>query len=381
VIARFTTLLPFIICVKPDEPLDPCAFDRDGYRVIVYPPKQARVAHGQLGALAGIPYADIVRGIEAAEPQTPSAAVDVDGVPAVLANLLQIDFVKDEFDRTPIDTLAERLPRTDRADLGDPCPRLAFEIANNAIARLRTLNRGCELRPLDPHRSYWRLDYLTDDGAHVPKDPTLIRRRSLRPYQVRLAVVSAAIWRDAWRMPAGWEPPVWDSLILDAEQALPDVNAAVALAYAGLETFSKWQLDRLAATGTLPPGVWAWINDRDGDHEKEPSVGERLGNLMRALTGRCLKDDARLWQAFTELRDARHSFMHRGAPMIGKGPRATAVTAEKAEELIGRTKEIFGWGEALLPAEDRRPPAAGQTEFRIRFEAPSGPTVQDPAGE
>lgn len=98
--------------------------------------------------------------------------------------------------------------------------------------------------------------------------------------------------------------------------------------------------------------MWEWINDRaDSTHLKAPSVSEQFDSLLKAITGRSLKDEAKLWEGFQNLRKARNSFVHGGVGVIG----GKAVDRDQALTLVGVANEILDWIDGLLPVGDRRP--------------------------
>jgi hypothetical protein len=131
-------------------------------------------------------------------------------------------------------------------------------------------------------------------------------------------------------------------LLLDAEAQLPDIDAAIALANAALEAFSKWLLDQLASLSTLPEGLWDWMNHR-GFFLKDPSVDDRFDPLLKVFTGRTLKEEVQLWKAYKDLRSARNSFSHRGKPVVdGK-----EVTVEHAAALV---EGASGWWTGARPS-------------------------------
>jgi hypothetical protein len=183
-------------------------------------------------------------------------------------------------------------------------------------------------QPLDPRRSAWRIEYLEDSGGELQPVDGLHRKRSGQGLSLRLVGLRKEVWEEAQALPADFAPPIWDTLLLDADALWPDVDASIALANAALEVFSKWLLDEVAACNSLPQGLWEWINNRD-QWLQEPSVDDRFGSLLKALAGRSLKEEPKLWEAYKELRQARNSFSHRGRPTVGK-KRPVDVTPDKA---------------------------------------------------
>lgn len=131
----------------------------------------------------------------------------------VVANLLQIDFRKSRFRRLP-------LPAHALKD-GDPAPAAAFEVANQWIARLRTVYRAPQMVPLDPMASFWRLDYMHDDGTPLRRRRPYLRRRWGGPVSWKILAAYPEAWATAAGLGARYRPPLWQSLILDAIRLLP----------------------------------------------------------------------------------------------------------------------------------------------------------------
>jgi hypothetical protein len=104
------------------------------------------------------------------------------------------------------------------------------------------------------------------------------------------------------------------------------------------------------------------LTDR-GDFTKDPSTAEQLDILAKAMTGKSLKDDQRLWEGFRHLREARNRFVHEGRATLGRP--AIPIDSSKASELVQNAESIVDWLGNLLPQAERRP----------RFESPTRVTV------
>jgi len=213
-----------------------------------------------------------------------------------------------------------------------------------------TISRGFQIQPLSRERSLWRIDYLNDDGSPLEPKPGQHRSRNSAGFHISDVVVLAEIWEAVFAIPAPFEPPPPDTLLLDSFALLPQVGPALVLAAAAVEVRIESALDVLAGEASINGELWAWINDRR-DYRKEPSVAEQLGVLMRAVTGESLKDDNRLWALAKNLRDARNSFVHQGRAELA----GISVTPQRAYELIHGAQEVIDWIEARLPEAHRRP--------------------------
>lgn len=354
-IARFRVLLPFTLSLRQGDVIRPVGLSRGGYSLTLFPPYEARVKSAALAASSTTPLRQVLEDLLPAEPQGATETVLVSDAPSIPANALQIDVHKETFDR--------RRNISGPETNADPPIDLLFEVVNSLLVRLRSLVATSNVRAVARNQVFWRLDYLTDGGEPLPASPELIRRRMGGVGQWRLTALTADVWAQVLGLPDDYEPPVWQTLLLDAQALLPEVGPALVLAAGALETLIEGVLEILASRSGLAAGLWEWINDR-GDYRKEPSMEERFDVLLRSLSGKSLKDERELWEAFKNLKDARNSFAHTGrAEVVG---RATPVTLEMAYEYVGKAGQIAAWTDALLPPEHRlprleRPPAIAAT--------------------
>ena len=138
------------------------------------------------------------------------------------------------------------------------------------------------------------------------------------------------------------------------------------IAFAALETFIAWALNILHEERPLPAGLWDWIKKRDDDWRKQPSTSEEFDVLLRAFTGRSLKDESHLWRQFSELRTARHALVGEGVAKIGK----RAVEARNAQELVEGAGKIVACVELLLPEVHRRARTEARGPFSRKLASP-----------
>jgi len=356
VIARLRVLLPFFFSVREGDDLPPLHCSSGEYQIKIYPPLQTAVDFRSVIGLSAIPLNELVTKLVPTDPPSKTDLITVDRKPAVQANLLQIDFVKPEFDRRHVNTASHG----EFEASGDPPIRLCFEVANNFLQDLRTLTRGSQVRTITHRSTVWRLDYFADDGTELAQEEGKYRRRVGAHISLAATAIAEGIWHQARELSIDYRPPTWDTLLLDAEALLPELGASIVLAFAALETFISWVLDNLAQRSELKPELWQWINDRE-NWLKEPSVTERYNQLLRIFTNKSLKDQPELWESFKKLNTIRDTFAHTGKLELG----GEEVTVEDAYKMIGRSKEIIDWLESTLVEELRRPKLQRPVEVGI----------------
>jgi len=235
-------------------------------------------------------------------------------------------------------------------------------MANSFLMRLRYVTRSTLIRPIDFPKITWNILYLNDDGSELEETPGLLRTRFAREFQFSWVALNPQIWKDVHTLPYNFITPRWDSLILDAFAAKPDVGLSIVLASTALEVFISHVLNELAKKSTIPPEVWDWINKRDW-WVKEPAVREQFDILLKAVGGFSLKDDPKLWEAFKNLRDAKNSFVHEGEAIIGKKP----VSKELATEMVAKASQIIAYIKEKLPEELRWPEFKHKVNVETKF--------------
>lgn len=315
-IARLTVAVPFAIAVPEGSSFALWSVEEDGCQIVSRPPVKT----------------DLPLHVDVPDD------IQLDGGRAFVANALQIDFRKPAFNRR-------------RDGEQDPPMALLQRAVTSFLARLRYTTRAAQIHPIDLHSgATWRLQYLNDDESELLADPALHRGLRSRAVSISFVSLTPAVWDAAHKLDSEWASPVWDDILLDATQALPAIGTAVVLAATALEVFISHILDKLAAGGQMPEGVWNWLNNRDS-WLKNPSTEEQFDVLLKHFTGHSLKEQSKLWQGFRELRTARNRFVHEGAATIG----SQFVSREKAEQLVGVARDIIATVREWLPSEQRWP--------------------------
>ena len=310
-IARLSVLLPFQLTVPDGQQFPVYQAEDSGYGIHFYPPGRS----------------------ENAPPLTDEEKITIDGVTAFQADALRIDFRKESFDRRAGTHI-------------DPPEDVIDRAINFFLTRLRHVARAGQVRPVRFPLVTWRMRYLNDDESEFKEEAGLVRGRGTKSFSFSFIALTNKIWTDVFSLPPDYEPPPWESLLLDATVEMPSIGPALVLAATALEVFISRVLDRLAPTKVIPPELWHWINER-GNWLKEPTLEEQYDALMKFLTGHSLKDEPLLWEAFKNLKDARNAFVHEGVAKIGETP----VSIESANKLIASASDIIAKIREWLPNE------------------------------
>jgi hypothetical protein len=310
-IARLSVLLPFHLTVPDGQQFPVYQAEDSGYGIHFYPPGRS----------------------ENAPPLTEEEKITIDGVTAFQADALRIDFRKESFDRRAGTHI-------------DPPEDVIDRAINFFLTRLRHVARAGQVRPIRFPLVTWRMRYLNDDESEFKEEAGLVRGRGTKSFSFSFIALTNKIWTDVFSLPPDYEPPPWESLLLDATVEMPSIGPALVLAATALEVFISRVLDRLAPTKVVPPELWHWINER-GNRLKEPALEEQYDVLMKFLTGHSLKDEPLLWEAFKNLKDARNAFVHEGIAKIGQTP----VSTETANKLIASASNIIAKIREWLPNE------------------------------
>ncbi len=123
------------------------------------------------------------------------ANISVGGEPAVLANILRIDFRKETFERRI------GLP-------ADPPQDLVVNAVNSLLVRLRHVTRAAHVQPQRiPLREWW-MEYTADDGSPLTEEKGLYVRHGATPFlKVSFVALTPEIWSHVHELHSDYEPP------------------------------------------------------------------------------------------------------------------------------------------------------------------------------
>ncbi len=319
-LARVHILLPFAFTVPEGVAFYVHAYEEEGYVIRIFPPKRSEIADGYLDA----------------------ENILIDGVKGFNADVLEIEFQKNQFERA-------------QDAKCDPPVELINKAANGFLTRARYVTNASKIRLLDFPHTCWNIKYLNDDGTELQEEKGLVRGRGVRKFNFSFVLVNQDVWNDIHSLEPYEKLPVWKNLLLDADAALPDVGPSVVLTFTALEVFISKLLDDLASSGKINNELWTWVNGRG--YLKDPSIEEKYDFLCRHLIGKSIKDQADLWEQFKQLRKARNSFAHDGIAKIGD----EMVTGERARNFIAKANDIVNFIKNELPENLRWP----QFEYKI----------------
>jgi hypothetical protein len=212
------------------------------------------------------------------------------------------------------------------------------------------LARGSKIRPINFPYTSWHLQYLNDDESELDKTEGLVKGRGTKTIAFSWTALNNDIWERIFELPPDYIPPQWDNLLLDANEALPEIGPSVVLAATALEVFISHILNELSKNSSIPKDLWNWVNNRNWWLQK-PGTEEQFDILLKTLLGISLKENNDLWKSFKNLKDARNSFVHDGIAKIGKNP----ISEGEARKLLVKANEIVIFIKNKLPEELRWP--------------------------
>lgn len=347
--ARLSVHLPFTLCIPDGVAFQSVPYDLDGCVVVDMPPQRTGLS----------------------SPLDRPRVITVDDAPAFEADVLVIDFYKEEFDRRVTE---EAVPPN-----WEPSIDTLQVATHSLVRRLRYVTQGAMLKPVDLRKQHFTVQYLNEDDSGLPRQEGRVRRRGGANFSFRFALCTPEIWVAAQQLGPTFQAPIWDELLLDAEDALPYVGSAVVLGAVALERFITETLDQLATAAVKPPALWTWLMTQP-DPYKLPSVTDMFDDLLEVFTGHSLqREDAALWQGMTSLKNARNNFVHRGIPSIGKnGP---PLSASEALQLLQQANSVIGKVRGWLPTPQPWPPfsVGRRLQFRVPLTDSPAPPAPTPA--
>ncbi len=315
-LARVHILLPYVLIIPDEEKYKVYGHEVSGYKVRFYMPERS----------------------ERADTYNDAENITVNEKTAHNADVLRIDFQKEEFER--------KIEHKDDKDITyDPPIELIKEIANDFLNRLRYVTGASKIKPLYLPQVNWNIQYLNDDGSALPKKEGYYRGTLGRKFQFSYIAVNNEVWENVHSLEPFRPLPVWKNLLLDAKGMLPEVGPAIILTFTALEVFISKTLDDIVNTGKMDNELWEWINGRGP--LKDPSIEEKYDFLSRYLIGKSIKEDNVIWESFKHLRKARNSFAHDGISKVGD----TEVTSAEARDFIVKANKIINFIKDEIPSE------------------------------
>lgn len=252
--------------------------------------------------------------------------VGMDGQLVRHANLLQVDFVRADFDRQV-------------GSPADPSREAIEAVVSNVVVRLRYTIGAPTFREFRLLETFWTVRYLADDGADVAEVKGLVRGRVHAPFRFRFTGLDPSSWNAVEKLPLGFQPHIWERLYLGALFLLPEVGPALTLGIAAIETATDQMIrDRM-------PGREAEAKNLISSNR----LGQRLDTVTKRLAGVSLKTVPALWQAFQRLRRARNAAAHEGKSIFD----GVMLDDRLAQDLILGIRPIPDWLEALMPSAHR----------------------------
>jgi len=312
-IARLFLVTPFTVTVPEGAPFRIPVYETQEFKIIFQPPKRS----------------------DEQRDKDKNRDVKIAGKPTFEADIVHIDFIKDNFNR-----LIE--------SPSDPSGDLIQEMLNSYLLRLRHVTKSSVVRPVRIQECTYRLSYLNDDGSELPHQTGYFRHRLSKSVSMSWIALTSAIWDDVHALPANYSPPPWEGLLLDAAYPGVSVGNSIVLAATGLEVFIARILDLLKEDSTTPSELWNWINNRP-DRTREPSVEEQFDTLLKIFCGHSLKEDQELWVMFKNLKSARNAFVHTGVARIGKNEEP--LSKDKAMPLVVAASKIIERIRGWIPAK------------------------------
>jgi hypothetical protein len=337
-ITRVAVHLPVSLWLEQNSALDPFDAHFNGRIVRIYPPSQSAFdirpdEHGQFNIN------ELLKQLRPVPKPKVYEYVKMNGSFVKHADLLEIDFIQDVFDRRA-------------GGPEEPAPTDVEAVVQNIIARLRYTTGAPKFREFALNQTYWITRYLNNEGNELPEQEGFVRARVHAPFEFTFSGLDAHSWAVSRSLDFTFQPHPWERLYLDAHFLLPEVGPALTLALSAIETAADELIrDRLH---TKPEEAESLIRGR--------RLGQRLDEVARDLTGTSLKDDPGLWNSFNRLRLARNASSHAGRPLLdGK-----VIDRQVAFEIIVATEPILRWIEQLMSAghQTRRDPNLPQWQFR-----------------
>ena len=347
-VAHFLILLPQPFFLKADVEYVSVSTTTDGIDYVIHSPVQSELRSEAKGGPVGIILSKVV---PAANPGI-DQDMTIDGQAVVACDLVRVDAHAPEFDRSSgFDVKA------------DPVVGHVFELVNRWLILYRTITGATMVRAVSTDSATWRVIYRADDGTELAVSEGSVRGRGMVRVEVAgRSTLTPEFWRDLWSaIPDDYEVARWDELRVDAAELLPNIGAALVLAYTALEIRIDDAIEVLAGSSITDRQVWNWFV-RKRPLAMLPSTEDKAKALFRIFTGSSMADSDEVWRTFTRLRKARNAFAHGG---VARNEQGQALTVADAAALVAESRSVQDWLESHLPPTRRRPTLEQKAEISI----------------
>ncbi|KAB2915566.1 MAG: hypothetical protein F9K23_09905 [Bacteroidetes bacterium] len=313
-LAKVLIPLPFNLQVLSGRDYETPVFEIAGYEVTIHPP------------------------VRISEQDISPDRIYVNDELTQNTNILLITFKKDEF------------LRSEGIDF-DPPINLIADICNEFLINVRYVTNAAHIKPLEFSKTSVNINYFNDDGSDLEIIKGKLRGKGKAAYTIPYAVLTPDTWKDVFSVFGKNNLPVWKLLLLDAEELITEKGASIVLMLTAIEVFISQTLDLMADKNQFHPELWKWINIRDNNYLKTPSIAERLDLLSKIILGNSLKERNELWNIFKKLQTARNGFAHNGILKIDNED----ATVAKVRELLEGVKRIIAYLSENVPPEIQPP--------------------------
>lgn len=294
----------------------------------------------------------------------------LDGREARALRGLKIIYKRDSFNRRrrgPFDP--PKKAHLGFSDQLDPSLDDVLSIANRFLSKYNATSGTTLNAAMDRLNTAWTLRYLSDKGELLPATESEIScAASVSGPMISVKCVTPHAWREAATLRIEFVQPLWDRVLAEAENQLPNAGLVVILSWTALEAQIDHAIEILRPKSNISPDLQEWIFGR-GDFHQRPSMRDKFTVLLKSLTGKSLQDHPKLLAGFNEVGHARNNAVHSGQPKRGKAPKKgkpdkrPLLTASGAQELHRHALAIAGFVNALLPPNEQwaRAPSVTQT--------------------
>lgn len=351
-LARVAVHLPESLWLPEGVQFEPFSDDYRGQRVLVHPPLQSGFEVRPDGE-GNFNVSDLYLLLTPVAHERVYPFVRMDGRYVNHANLLQIDFVRDSFERKS-------------GSPPDPDREVIEAIVVNIVSRLRHVIGAPTFREFRLLNTFWTIRYLSDDGQELPEEVGLVRGRVNAPFKFTFTGLDDSSWNGVRGLAFDFQPQIWERLFLDAQYLLPEVGPALTLAIAAIETAADEMIRQQLPTDP----------DQAERLRRANRLGQRLDSVAKQLTGASLKEMPTLWDAFNQLRRARNASAHEGTPVLD----GVKVDDQVALQMILAVRPVLDWIETRLPSNLRSRGDLHEPKWEWRSPVQSVPPVT-PTGE
>jgi hypothetical protein len=207
---------------------------------------------------------------------------------------------------------------------------------------LRYVSNFVKLKPFEIYRTFYDINFTSDDGEPITiPDLRLIRRVNVLYY-----IITNEMWNEATQIPYEYSLPQWKITLLDSRDLVNNPGSALVLAFSSLEIYINELLIKHVNLFENEQNKYRYL---DKIQNVNTNIYDKFCTLSKKILGFSLKKNDVLFNVFKNIKEARNCFIHNGTLIFNR----TEITPVSIVSIINKIESIIHFYEVNINEEYR----------------------------